>query len=64
MVVINKDLEVVASVLTDGTETSVQVAKGTEDYIENLSGPVKPVIINGKLMNYSEFKKEKKNIER
>ena len=57
--VTDKNGEIVADVLTDGTETAVQVLDGKEGYVENYSGPVKPIIENGKLINYDDYKEKK-----
>lgn len=59
VVVIDKKGEIIAHVLTDGTDASAEVVKGKENYVENLSGPVKPIIQNGKLINIDEFKQKK-----
>lgn len=57
--VTDKNGEIVADVLTDGTETAVQIFDGKEEYVENYSGPVKPIIEKGKLINYDDFKENK-----
>ena len=60
VVVLDKNEEVVASVLTDGVETAVEILEGKEEYVENLSGPVEPIIQNGKLINFNDFKEKSK----
>lgn len=65
-VVVDKNGDIVAEILTDDNVVVVDVVNGKEDYIENLTGPVKPIIQNGKLINFKEFKqiKSKNEIER
>ena len=63
VIIVDKNDNKVAEVLTDGEETAVQIIDGKEDYVENLRGPVTPIIEEGKLVNYQEFK-EKKEIEK
>ncbi|MBR3324765.1 MAG: hypothetical protein IKG14_01785 [Clostridia bacterium] len=65
-VVVDINGEIIADVLTDGVDTAVQITEGKEDYVENFSGPVKPIIKNGKLINLSEFKdkRDKSEIDR
>lgn len=50
---------VVAEVRVEGENIAVGIREGKEDYVENFSGPVKPIIENGRLVNLDEFKKEK-----
>lgn len=51
--------EIVAEVLVEGEDIAVGIKEGKEDYVENFSGPVKPIIENGRLVNLDEFKKGK-----
>ena len=60
---------IVAEVLVDGDECIVDVNPENEGFVENYMGKVKPIIENGKLINYAEFQKNrqskiKENIER
>lgn len=66
VVAIDQNGEIVANILTNGYETTVEVVDGKEDYVENLTGPVKPIIQNGRLVNIDEFrqKKDKDEIDR
>lgn len=57
--VINEEGEIIAEVLTDGVEIAVGIKEEKEEYVENYSGPVKPIIKNGRLVNLDEFKKAK-----
>lgn len=51
--------EIVAEVLVEGKDIAVGIKEGKEEYVENYSGPVKPIIENGKLVNLDEFKRGK-----
>lgn len=59
VVAIDQKGEIVAEILTDGYETTVEILEDKEDYVENLTGPVKPIIENGKLINIDEFRERK-----
>lgn len=48
--------EIVAEVLVEGKDIAVGIKEGKEEYVENYSGPVKPIIENGRLVNLAEFK--------
>ena len=61
--VTKEDGEIVAEVLTDGVDIAVGIKEGKEDYVENYSGPVKPIIENGRLVNLDEFRKPKEEQE-
>lgn len=56
--------EIVADVLVEGEDIAVGIREGKEDFVENYSGPVKPIIENGKLVNLEEFKKARNQEER
>lgn len=47
--------EIVGYVLTGEDECLVEIADEKEDYVENFSGSIKPVIENGILQNWYEF---------
>ncbi|MBR3162568.1 MAG: hypothetical protein IKF17_00495 [Clostridia bacterium] len=59
--VVNNDGQIVADVLVEGEDIAVGIREGKEEYVENFSGPVKPVIENGRLVNFNEFKKAREN---
>ena len=56
--------EIVADVLVEGEDILVEIRKGKEEYVENFSGPVKPIIRDGKLVNLDEFKRTRADQER
>lgn len=55
--VIDEKGEVVAEVLVEGEDIAVGIKEEKEEYVENYSGPVKPIIENGRLINLDEFKR-------
>ena len=61
--VISETGSIVAEVVIDGEDTKVVITEGQEDYIENFSGFVKPIIRNGRLINIDEFRRVKENSE-
>ena len=61
--VINENGDIVAEVIIDGENTKVLITKGKEDYVENFSGFVRPIIQNGRLINIDEFRNRKQNSE-
>lgn len=44
-------------------ECLVEVLENSKEFVENTSFSVKPIIIDGKLVNYEEFKEKKKDKE-
>ena len=50
--------EIVADVLVEGEDIVVEIREGKEEYVENFSGPIKPIIENGRLVNLDEFKRK------
>lgn len=56
--------EIVAEVLVEGEDIAVGIKDGKEEYIENFSGPVKPIIENGRLVNLDEFKRKREEQDR
>lgn len=59
IVVTDKHGDIVANITVKGDENIVDIAEGKEDYVENLTGPVKPIIENGRLVNFKQFKRSK-----
>ena len=55
--------EIVAEVLVEGKDIAVGIKEGKEEYVENYSGPVKPIIENGRLVNLEQFKRVKEEPE-
>ena len=58
IVVINEEGEIVADGFVVDNESIVEVRKGKRESVENLSRGPKPVIINGKLVNLSQYRNE------
>lgn len=57
VVIINKDGEIVAELIDqEGDKPIVRIIEGKEGYVENLSGPVRPIIQNGMLINIEQFR--------
>ena len=56
--------KIVANVVIEREKFRLELRKNQEDYVENLSGPVKPIIKNGKLINIDEFKKIREDQDR
>ncbi len=56
--ILNPEGEIIADVLIDGDEVVSVVRAGKEEYVENLE-PVKPIIKNGKLVNFKAFEQIK-----
>lgn len=50
------DGEIAANVLFDENECLVEIMAGKKEYIENISGILKPIIRNGKLINFEQFR--------
>lgn len=57
LVVSNK--MIVANVITDGEEYLIETVEEKNDYIENFSGSIKPIIEDGYLLNRNEFVEQK-----
>ncbi len=57
------DGKVVADVVVDGSDCLVEVLESKKSYVENTSGPTKPIIRNGKLINFDKFKARKIDID-
>lgn len=56
---IDENGQIVADIIVDESECLVEAREEKRDYIENTSGFEKPIIKDGKLINFEEFKKEK-----
>lgn len=61
IIIVSKDGQVIADVLAEDGECVVEVREDKKSFVENFSGKIKPIIENGKLVNYDEFV-SKKNI--
>ena len=62
IIVISEDGEkVVADVAIEDDECITVIKDGMEQYVENFSGKIKPIIKDGKLVNLDEFRKNDKN---
>lgn len=64
IVVVDDKGEIVADVIKDSDETCAIVRYEKLSYVENLTGPVKPIIKNGRLVNLSDFKQKTNEHER
>ncbi len=51
--------EIVADVVIDENDCLAEVIESKKEYVENASGKIKPIIYEGKLVNYEQFKAEK-----
>lgn len=56
VVITTNDGEIVAEVIIEGDECLVEVIEEKKSFVENFSGKVAPEIVNGKLVNYEQFK--------
>jgi len=50
---------IVANVITDEEEYLIETVEEKNDYIENFSGNIKPIIEDGYLLNRNEFVEQK-----
>lgn len=48
--------EIVAEAIVDENDCAVEILEGKSDYVENISNGVKPIIIDGKLVNFDKFR--------
>lgn len=55
------DGEIVADVVVDENECLVEIIESKRDYVENTSGGIEPIICNGKLINFEQFKAKNRN---
>lgn len=53
--------QIVAYVIIDENDCLVEIIESQKRYVENFSGAINPIICNGKLMNFEQFKS--RNIE-
>ena len=44
--------------MADESECLIEIRENKREYIENTSGFIKPIIRNGKLINFEQFKEE------
>lgn len=56
--VIDEKGQIVADVVADESECLIEIRENKREYIENTSGFIKPIIRNGKLINFEQFKEE------
>ena len=57
-IIITNDNKIIAEAIIDDDDCVVYILKGQKDYVENVSGFVDPIIKDGKLLNFDEFKKQ------
>lgn len=50
---------IVAYVVVDGEDCLVEIIESKKEYVENTLGAIKPIICNGKLINFQQFKAKK-----
>lgn len=48
--------EIVAEAMVDENDCEVEILEDKYDYVENVSNGIKPIIIDGKLVNFDKFK--------
>lgn len=60
-IIITNDNKIVGEAIIEEDDRIVDVIDGQKDYVENILGFVNPIIKNGKLVNFDEFKKQKTN---
>lgn len=58
IVVVNKEGDIVADGFEANNESIVEVRADKREYVDNISRGAKPVIINGKLINISQYRDE------
>lgn len=56
IIVVNDNGERIAGVFSNGDGISVSVDDDKNEYVENLTGPVQPIIQNGRMINLREFR--------
>ena len=56
--VVNKEGDIVADGFEANNESIVEVRADKREYVDNISRGAKPVIINGKLINISQYRDE------
>ena len=59
--IVSEDGVIVADVVADDSECLVEVREEQRKYVENTSTFVKPIIKDGKLVNFAQFKKSRIN---
>ncbi len=57
------DGKIVADVVVDGSDCLVEVLESQNNYVENTYGPTKPIIRDGKLINFDKFKAKEIDID-
>lgn len=59
IIIISDNGEIIAEVVADESECLVEVQEDKKKYVENFSCDISPIICNGKLINFQDFKQNR-----